>query len=118
RIHISLTAPGMRSRLPCSCGTQREWITSADRVLIRTGRPTGMCSSLAVRRRRAGMVSSYSVSHHHWCPVTTMLSAPSCGHAPDRTRRREVRRQEDEQQDDGADRRTANEDAEPALGHF
>src|SRR3954468_20209635 len=33
-----------------------------------------MCSSLAVRTRWLGTESSYSISHHHWCPVILTLS--------------------------------------------
>ena len=40
-------ASGSRSSLPCSSGTQKLWMTSADVSRSSTGSPTGMCSSLA-----------------------------------------------------------------------
>src|SRR3954464_6644629 len=51
------------------------WITSTDVTFNTTGRPTGMCSSLAVLNCSDGVPLSYSASHHHWCPVSLMVTA-------------------------------------------
>lgn len=40
--------PGIRSILGANDGTQKEWMTSAEVSVTRTGRPAGMWSSLAV----------------------------------------------------------------------
>ena len=49
-----LTWPGIRSFLPCRFGTQKLWITSTERSVSSTGRPTGMWISFAVAKPRAG----------------------------------------------------------------
>src|SRR2546425_6226781 len=68
---IRVTCPGVASRLPASAGTQNEWITSAEVIDSCTGLPTGTCISFAVRIPRFG----YLYSHHHWCPITSTLTA-------------------------------------------
>src|SRR2546428_32043 len=74
-IQSDVACCGRRSFLPASRGAHRLWITSAERVLTSTGRPTGTWISLAVRTRSAGAESQYSTSHHHWCPVTSTVRA-------------------------------------------
>ena len=73
-IWIWFCRPGMRSSLPARLGTQKEWMTSEDSSLISTGSPTGIWISFAVVKVRAGASSSYSICHHHWCPVTFRVS--------------------------------------------
>src|SRR6266699_2021459 len=68
---MRVTCPGVASRLPASTGTQNEWITSAEVIDTCTGLPTGTCISFAVTIPRFG----YLYSHHHWCPITSILSA-------------------------------------------
>src|SRR6266478_804155 len=68
---MRVTCPGVASRLPASAGTQDEWITSAEVIDTCTGLPTGTCISFAVTIPRLG----YLYSHHHWCPITSTLSA-------------------------------------------
>src|SRR3954467_4730537 len=51
------------------------WITSTDVTFNTTGRPTGMCSSLAVLNCSDAVPLSYSASHHHWCPVSLIVTA-------------------------------------------
>ena len=51
---VTLVWPGIRSVLPASAGTQKEWITSARGSSRRTGSPTGMWISLAVVNWRDG----------------------------------------------------------------
>src|SRR2546426_8599407 len=67
-----LTWPGIASRLPPNAGAQKEWLTSAEVNACCTGCPTGTCISLAVTSPRSGCL----YSHHHWCPITSTLSAP------------------------------------------
>src|SRR5688500_2120143 len=50
-------------------------MTSRDVTFTTTGRPTGMTTSFAVRKRFDGSVSLYSSCHHHCRPVTLMVTA-------------------------------------------
>src|SRR6266566_4366306 len=68
---MRVTCPGVASRFPPSAGAQNEWITSADVIDSCTGLPTGTCISFAVTIPRFG----YLYSHHHWCPITSIVSA-------------------------------------------
>src|SRR4051812_8901259 len=52
-------------------------MTSCEVTFNTTGRPTGMCSSLAVRKRWLGIAASYSASHHHWWPIRLITTAAS-----------------------------------------
>ncbi len=45
---IRVVRPGITSRFPPSLGAQKLWMTSAEVMTRVTGRPTGMCISLAV----------------------------------------------------------------------
>ena len=51
-----------------SFGTQKEWITSTVRTLMRTGRPAGMTSSLPVTSAPLPSICSFGYSNlnHHW----------------------------------------------------
>src|SRR6476646_10947901 len=77
---MSPSRPGIRSCLPARLVTQRLWITSLERRMIRVGTPTGTCSSLAVRRIFDGSDELYWTSHHHWLPVT-VIDSFSCAAA-------------------------------------
>src|SRR4051794_7423163 len=71
-IVTSVSRPGMRSCLPARLGSQKLWITSLERRMMRVGTPTGTCSSLAVRREFDGSDELYWTSHHHCLPVTVI----------------------------------------------
>src|SRR5215831_10048031 len=75
---IRLTRPGTTSRLPPSCGIQKEWMTSGACRWKAIVCFAGRCSSLAVVTLRSGYVNS----HHHCRPATSMrmaeLGAAAC----------------------------------------
>src|SRR5205823_11222600 len=77
--HVVVGCPGTRSFLPWIFGTQKLWITSLDCSSNFTGFPTGTWISFAVVTISLGCGSSYSTSHHHWCPVILIESAFGSG---------------------------------------
>src|SRR4051812_35150915 len=77
--HHDCVRPGTRSFLPARLGTQNEWITSAELSTNSTGCPTGTWISFAVVKRAFGDGSEYVTSHHHWCPVISMVSMCALG---------------------------------------
>src|SRR4051812_30390757 len=50
-------------------------MTSRDVTFSTTGRLSGTWISFAVCIRCEGTASSYSISHHHWWPMTLMVTA-------------------------------------------